>query len=215
MNRLFPLLAAALVLAGCNVVASREPLLGPQDASGPQLRPGVWATASPNCYLAPRAPAYRWPGCSEWMLARPGEILTLLQDGKGWQSMAVVLAGEGPEPQILQIRERDPDAKPGEPDVTYIYAAVRTLERDRQGRATRLRMWVLVCGPEPPKDATWPDGSRRYVSLQLYPGLKAEQGDQNCAPTDLASVRGVAAAMERQGVPGDGETLRWVRDGYP
>ena len=52
MQRLLFVLAAALMLGGCNMVYAEQPLFTAADAaSAPAMRPGLWSKRTADCVL--------------------------------------------------------------------------------------------------------------------------------------------------------------------
>lgn len=193
---------AALLCTGCVVVGSDEPLFGAADAGTPQLRSGVWSMPHDKCEFDPAVPAADWPSCANPTIVRPGSMLGGFGDKDGPQTLGFVLAAG--DPQVLQV-EAPADRKPNEP--RYVFAGLRALELDEQGRAVGVRVWLALCFMPPMKaDAPEP---------KPFPGLTLKQGDSYCRASSPGPVREAVRRSER--VELDGEaiqlTARWIRDG--
>ena len=59
------LVAAALMLGGCNLVVSQTPVFRAADAAGaPPFKPGLWASPGPGCTFDESTPFDAWPKCA-------------------------------------------------------------------------------------------------------------------------------------------------------
>lgn len=188
--------ALAALLGGCNLVSSKAPLFGPADTAGaPAFKPGLWAVVEPGCRFRASAPPARWPKCAEPVVV-DGE--RIFPGFAGEQSAEYLVTGG--DPAIVQyVAGEDADRR-------FAFLAVHVARADRAGRASAIKVWLVECGPPPPKGATWPDGQPRYLSLALGHGL-APDGD-GCLAADPAAVRAAAAATVRRGEP---VVMRWLR----
>lgn len=194
MRFLVFVLAAAL-LGGCNLVTSPRPLFAEADTVGaPALRPGIWVFTDGPCPFDAKGPPDRWPPCVKAERVDEHGRLVPHEDDKAW---AMLLASG--DPMILQAV----DTSGGD---AFFFAGVRPTRTERDGKVTALDIWFVDCGPEPPEDAKNPDGSRRYVSLELAPGLSAEA--DGCVAHDAAAVRAAARSSEARQ---EKRSYRWVR----
>jgi hypothetical protein len=194
--RILMFVLAAALLGGCNLVTSPTPLFTEADAAGPPgLRPGIWVFSEGVCPFNAEAPPDRWPPCVKAERIDEHGRLVPHEDDKAWS----MLLAKG-DPMILQAV----DTGGGD---AFFFAGVRPTRTERDGRVTALDVWFVDCGPEPPEDARNPDGSRRYVSLELGAGLTAEM--DGCVAHDAAAVRTAARASEARQ---EKRRYRWVRE---
>lgn len=206
-------LCVVLLLGGCNRVHTDHPLFFASDApDAPRLRDGVWLIedGDDDCRFDERKPATRWPDCADWMLVRGGEFLSYGKPRKGdltgtgdWTSLPFVLSDGGPP--ILQIGVIEGETR------DYQFYGVEPTARSESG-ITALTGWPVMCGPPPPAE-TMIEGKRRYVSLDLLPGLTLTN-ENDCSAADAIAVRNAAGAS-REWVGEEGFSARWVRDRYP
>jgi len=225
MQRLFLLLAAALMLGGCNMVYAEKAIFTQADAAGaPQLRPGLWVQHKPDCDFDEAKPIAQWPECADPSLVTATTVGDMTDPTK---QTPYVLAGG--DPRVLQI-EVTPD--PDKPTI-WIFAGLKPLKTDSQGRITEARTWMVQCGPPPPKppeDAAPPadeaapaSGEQTADSIQAdvdrqmaasvtrepLPGLTIKDG--MCTATERDPVRNAAAASLAwdEDPP---SVIHWVRD---
>jgi hypothetical protein len=207
-------LCLMVLLGGCNVVVTDQPLFFPSVEPGaPKLRNGLWVIEDPDktdCGYDARKPVTRWPDCAEWMLVREGELLAYDAPGKGdragvgaWNSMPFVLSAG--EPMVLQFDGSD-DGGPA-----FQYFGVVAIG-PTQTQLSAIKVWPVLCGPPPPADAMT-DGKRRYVTLEPLPGLTVTD-NSGCTATEASAVRN-AAAWSRDQAAKDSNSARWIRDTYP
>jgi hypothetical protein len=143
MRRLLLLFATALMLGGCNMVYAEHPLFTVADAAGaPQLRPGVWATRKADCAFDSAKPAKDWPECASATIVSADSV-----GGLDDKRMGYVMAGG--DPRVMQLAFTPDDDKP----TIYLFAGVRPLKSDAEGRITEARTWSVLCGPPPPPKA--------------------------------------------------------------
>jgi hypothetical protein len=187
---------AAVLLGGCNLVISPTALFTEADTVGaPVLRPGIWVFTEGACPFDAAAPPDRWPPCVKAERIDARGRLVPHEDDKAWS----LRLAKG-DPMILQAV----DTSGGD---AFFFAGVRPTRTEKDGRISALSIWFVDCGPEPPEDARNPDGSRRYVSLELGPGLSAEA--DGCVARDAAAVRAAARASEARQ---ENRRYRWVRE---
>ena len=139
MRRLSFLIAAALMLAGCNMVVSETPILTTADAEGaPQLRPGVWVRRVEGCEVDLRKKVKDWPECADVSIITRN---TIGDPGKD-EAMPYVLAGG--TPQLMQLEMKAEDAPR-----LFFFVGVEPVRSDDRGRVIEARTWAVQCGPPP------------------------------------------------------------------
>jgi hypothetical protein len=178
-------LAAALLLAGCNSVTSTTPWFSAADAEGGK-----------PCDVKEGQSLTTWPSCAMGLVVRPGDVLGLdTKEGKlVWSSLGYVFAAG--DPRILQITD-DPEAK------SYDYIGANAAKLDDAGRVVSFRGWIVGCRPP----ATSPTGD----IPPDYPGLNQVSGASGCTAQSIDALRAAAKASEPPA--GDGVQARWVREG--
>ncbi len=223
MQRLLSLLAAALLLGGCNLVYAEKPLFTQADAAGaPQLRPGIWAKRAPNCRFDKAKPVADWPECADPSVVTAERIGDPADATK--QMPYLLAAGD---PRVMQL-EVKPDAdKP----FVWFFAGLKPLKTDRQGRIVEARTWLVQCGPPPPKppektesdtpaNETPEQASARMqaeidaqinasVTREPLPGLTVKEG--MCVATEPGPVRNAARASLAWD-DDEPSVIYWVRD---
>jgi hypothetical protein len=232
MGRLPRRLAAVvglILLSGCNVVMTKEPLFTQADgAHAPNLRPGVWIFfKEADCKVDESKPFTEWPDCAGGGLVTPGNVV------RGHKANAppddledtpfVLAAGD---PRIIQAQvdvdlsmQADASASGGatasasaSPPVhakPYGYGGVRPTKFDEQGRITAFALWPIQCGPPPPKDK---DGNDTGGStLKPLPGIEMKPGDAVCTTRSVTALRNAAKASEAWAPKPAGES-HWIRD---
>jgi hypothetical protein len=143
MQRLLLLLAAALLLGGCNMVYAEKPIFTQADAAGaPQLRPGIWAKRVPNCKFDKTKPVEDWPECADPSLVSADHI----GDPEDASKLVPYLLAAG-DPRVMQLEVKPDTDKP----FVWFFAGLKPLKSDRQGRIVEARTWMVLCGPPPPK----------------------------------------------------------------
>lgn len=207
------IVAAALMLGGCNLVTSTTPMFSAEDVKGQaQLRPGVWMDEHQSCDFDVKAPVDAWPACADGWIISGGAVIGPRQKGTpraAWVSYPMLLVAG--DPPLFQIRLDTPPGTAG----PYFYAGVEVLKTDEQGRITALKSWPTLCGPPPPKETNPkpnPDGSIPLAGLTkaMIPGLVVDPTKQNC----LALTPGPLRVSARQSQAwGDNNRSKWVRDG--
>jgi hypothetical protein len=215
------LLAAALLLGGCNLVVSETPVFSAADAAGaPALKPGVWAAPQPNCDFKPSDPLDKWPQCAGGAAITPDAILAAADSAgvaapdqsapapaKTMRVPYVLAAGD---PRIMQIHfvlPLDPAIKAA----FFYFVALKPTAHDADGRITAAEAWLIQCGPPPPPSV---DSSGKPdqggITNHPLPGMKIEKGE--CTPDGKAAVIN-AAVPSRAWADNQVGMLRWVRDG--
>jgi hypothetical protein len=202
------LLAAALVLAGCNLVVTPAPLfLASDHPAGPLPRLGVWRTEQkPDCAFDAAGPMAGWPECAGGVALRDGGIAGYYDRASGkpvWKIEPMLFVPGVPmigQAQVTVSGDVIPMSKP------YAYVGVRPITTDPEGRIVAMSIWPVQCGPPAP-------GDTMSMTKSLLPGLSAKPGDLACTTSDPAALRAAAAASEAWAP----ETMRgkwaWVREG--
>lgn len=182
---------AALLLGGCSMVTSPEPMFTAADAVGaPALRDGLWG--GEDCRPSEvRKAVGRWKAC-DWVLKRGDEWLSL--DETGWAATPFLVAAGAP--LVAQLRDK-PQA--------YLYYGLEPLARDADGRVTRARIWPVLCA-----DKALEARGETFADLTL-----GEDG--NCTPAGPEAVRAAARSSRGAGAEGgDGDqVVGWLRDVRP
>jgi hypothetical protein len=189
--RWFLALLACLLLGGCNVVMTSQPLATARPGD-PRLRDGVWLSQQhPDCRFDPNLPIRRWPECSGGVVIRDGRLRDA--DAAKPDTASYVLSPGAPLLGQFDVREKD--------ERSFFYVGLEPTAHDAQGRITGFRAWPVLCGP-PSKTRPGP----------TFPGLTRLAADKgsNCTSRSLESVRQAATSSR---VLGDISAARWVRDG--
>jgi len=192
MMRAFTVSLACLALAGCNLVHTSKPLIGPS-LTAPKLREGLWARQDKGCVVDPAKPAKTWPACADAFRVAPDG----LHDLKGGKPADAAAYRFSPgEPWLIQVAPRG-----GKPK-GYFYAAIDPTARDPQGRITALSGWVVACGPV---------AKGEMVTAHPFPGLTKDRGKNaaGCSTTELSKLR-AAARLSR--TVSEVSSVRWIRD---
>ena len=208
------LVALALVSA-CNSVTSTKPLFFERDAEGqPQLRPGIWTDEATGCDVDTRLPMDQWPGLHRRLGRAPGRAA---RRPRGNPALAVdslsVRPGAGRSGGDAGRGGGGGDP-PSESRLGYVYAGVRPLKYDAQGRIVEYKMWPALCGPPPPPD---PTGEKSAVMTEApIEGLVMDKDQQDCVASDQGPVRVSVQKSEHWGDGGDSQGrdhAHWIRDG--
>jgi hypothetical protein len=217
------LLAAALMLGGCNLVVSQTPVFSTADAAGaPPFKPGFWASPDPGCDFKESAPADAWPKCAngseiqrDALIATvdPSAVTTSTSDSKtaaGPKKVALPYVLAAGDPRVMQVDLHIPEAGLGQLGFFY-FVAVKPTRFDDDGRIIAAQLWPIQCGPPPPPQTSQTsnsnDLSKGAVTEHPLPGLKIANGE--CNPTGKDAVRN-AATPSRAWADNVGE-LHWVR----
>jgi hypothetical protein len=216
------LVAAALMLGGCNLVVSQTPVFRAADAAGaPPFKPGLWASPGPGCTFDESTPFDAWPKCANGSEIRPDALVATV-DPTAVTASSDSKAGSGPkkvdlqyvlaagDPRVMQVDLHIPEAGLGQLGFFY-FVAVKPTRFDDDGRITAAQMWPIQCGPPPPpqtsQTANGSDMTKGMVTQHPLPGLKVDNGE--CTPADKAAVLN-AATPSRAWADNVGE-LHWVR----
>jgi hypothetical protein len=199
------LLAATLLLAGCNMIMTEQPMFSATDRGTPELREGVWLSDDPECPVDDSRPVDAWPTCASWMVVKNG-LMTF-----PGESAATGLADDpmpflitGGRPRIWQLSITEPRSGRA---MTF-YVGFEATEVGPDGKVIAYRTWPGLCGPPPPRQ---PGASEDDVSDMVthapFAGL-IPQGDGSCKPVDTDALW--AAIADSRGLD-TFETGRWVR----
>jgi hypothetical protein len=217
------LLAAALMLGGCNLVVSQTPVFSSSDAAGaPPFKPGFWASPDPGCDFKESAPFDAWPKCAngseiqrDALIATvdPTAVTATTSDNKtasGPKKVGLPYVLAAGDPRVMQVDLHIPEAGLGQLGFFY-FVAVKPTRFDDDGRITAAQLWPIQCGPPPPPQTTQSanggDLTKGAVTEHPLPGLKIANGE--CNPVDKDAVRN-AASPSRAWADNVGE-LHWVR----
>jgi hypothetical protein len=215
------LLAATVMLGGCNLVVSQTAVFSPADASGgPPFKPGLWASPDPGCSFDESTRFDSWPKCAngseiqaDALIADVDPTTLTAQTDKtasGPKKVALKYVLAAGDPRVLQVDLHIPEAGLGELGFFY-FVAVKPTRFDDDGRITAAQLWPIQCGPPPPpqttQNANGTDMSKGMVTQHPLPGLKVDNGE--CTPVDKDAVRN-AAMPSRAWADNVGE-LHWVR----
>jgi hypothetical protein len=213
-------IAGLLLLGGCNMVVTKQPVFAPADAGPMQLRHGVWrGKADQPCDFNEARPITRWPDCAAGFVVLDDKLQMFDNGPKNKRTasdLPYVLAGASPG--VLQALAQPGDSKSAgandEDGPSYFYMGVRSTATDPQGRITAFTGWSVLCGPPPPGGSLTSDGKNtRYGSLEPFPGLTMDAQENDCTPESQAALRGAAAASEQWTKPDSISSAHWVRDG--
>jgi hypothetical protein len=207
VHRSFGLLAAAL-LGGCTIVGSDKPLFTAADSIGaPVLRPGLWAMPNDDCDFDETSPAKGWPDCANATTVTADRLSGGERGPSGKAKGALAYRIATGDPPGLQVAAPE-DEKDGP---KFIYAGLRPLDFDGQGRVTRLKVWLALCAKPP----TMENGSDLPQPDKLPEGLEARPKG-SCVALNAAAARAAIKRSEEWLTGGESEdafpTARWVRD---
>jgi hypothetical protein len=207
MYRMAVVVCAALLLSACgNMVRSDEPVLVATDgADDIKLRTGIWSADAEDpeevCVFDPTRPVWQWPQCASPMVVDKASYREMAE----MEPSAMVLAPLEADYFVSQERDSLDDG-----NYSYRFHLVRINELDEAGRARRVGFDFLLCGLPPEEGAKNPDGTNRYLTRNLYPGVTADGED--CRPNGKEGLMAVARAnLGRLSL----STVCWVRDPRP
>ena len=216
MRRLMILLLALPLLAACNQVYSRQPLVGEARQQGdPELRPGLWSAAGYNdaCVFDIRKKLRDWPDCAVGVEVRRGQLFMVTGHDRQLADTYRLIDGQ---PLLMQLHFSSDiltDGRIPEPRDTdnpfygWTYAAITPLQFDAAGRVVEAQMVQASCGPLPSKIDPPPGTKPVTVTARPFPGLTIV--GKNCVAKDLDAVKNALAesAKINPAVP-----MRWIRD---
>jgi hypothetical protein len=198
------LIAACLLLGACNVVVTKAPLFSKADESGaPALRPGLWRMGSePDCMVDESKPLIDWPKCARGVVIRDGAGGYYDRDSGApvWATQPIILATGTPRIGQIQAKISGDVKVSADP---YIYAGIRAVKTDSEGRIVALSLWPVQCGPPPSGDTT--GGTAKPL-----PGIEMAPGDPVCSTKSTDALRAAAKASEAWSPKL--MTARWLRD---
>jgi hypothetical protein len=209
-------LTALVLLAGCNMVITRQPMFAAGAAGAPTARPGVWRMQMDDkCKVDEAQPLSQWPNCGGGVVMGPNSVSYYDHDGDApvWKTDPFVLAAG--QPMLAQAKISVSGGVKVDGDL-YGYGGVRSLKSDDAGRLTQFEFWPVQCGPPNPA----PD---KFFTEHPAEGVKVEPMTSDsafakalgplCTIDDPAVMRRVAAESEAW-VPRKGQA-HWVRDPIP
>ena len=211
--RLIPLLLVLPLLAACNQVYSRAPLVGERHEGGdPEFRPGLYSLSGVNeaCDFDIRKRLRDWPDCGVGVEFRRGQMFLVSSHNRFEAQSQRFVDGE---PIMLQAHwktdiladPRAPEPKDTDnPFYGWTYYAVTPVRMDGEGHIREATVVQALCGPLP---FTPPGRPAPKVTDRPYAGLKLQR--DNCVATDLDTVKRALALSASLGEP---KTLKWVRD---
>lgn len=211
--RLVPILLASLLLAACNQVYSRQPLVGEAHEGGdPELRPGLWSLSGVNesCAFDIRKPLRDWPDCGVGLEIRRGQMFLVSAHNRLYAQSQRFVDGE---PILVQAHwktdvladPRAPEPKDTDnPFYGWTYYALTPTRMDGEGHIREATVVQALCGPLP---AARPLNPAPKVTDRPYAGLKVVR--DNCVAEDIDAVKRSLALSASLGEP---RTLKWVRD---
>ncbi len=159
------LLAAALMLGGCNLVVSQTPVFSAADAAGaPPFKPGFWASPDPGCDFKESAPFDTWPKCANGSEIQRDAIVGTMEPttvtassgdktASGPKKVALPYVLAAGDPRVMQVDLHIPEAGLGQLGFFY-FVAVKPTRFDDDGRITAAQIWPIQCGPPPPPQTT-------------------------------------------------------------
>jgi hypothetical protein len=202
---------AAMGLGGCNIVTSDTPMFTAADAHGQaQMRPGVWTDEQQACDFDAKAPVDTWPNCARGWVVTPGGVTGPREPGQprsAWVESPTVLAAG--DPPVLQVRADVGESLPARTLPSYIYAGVRALKLDAEGRIVEIETWPAQCGPPPPPGPDGKGGDR--LTNDPIPGLVVDREKNTCKAVTPQPLRVSARRSEAWATIMN--RSRWVRDG--
>lgn len=213
MRRLLLLLLGLPLLAACNQVYTRQPLISEaHEAGDPEFRPGLWSVTGYNedCKFDIRKPSRDWPDCAIGIEFHRGQMFFVTGHDRALAQTLRLVDGD---PILVQGKWhtdvlKDPRApEPRDTDNPFygwVYYAVTPLRMDGEGHMLEAKLVQAQCGFVPPPPAGRPAPK---VTDRPYPGLVVVR--DNCQAKDLDTVR---RALQLSAGLGEPRTLKWVRD---
>jgi len=223
--RPIPLLLVLLalpLLAACNQVYSRTPLVAEAHEGGdPEFRPGLWKIGDDSdgpfkCPFDIRKPLRDWPQCAVAAEFRRGQMYLL---DAHHRYLAQTLRMVDGQPILVQSHwttdvlsdQRAPETRDTDnPFYGWTYAAVTVRRMDADGHIMEAEIVQADCGPLPSRDELPPPGRRNPptdVTWRPFAGLTIV--GKNCVAKDLATVKNALAESAKLAPP---VPMRWIRD---
>jgi hypothetical protein len=222
MRRLIVLFLALPLLAACNQVYSRQPLVSEARVQGdPEFRQGLWKVGTDKddptgCPFDIRKSRRDWPACAGAVDIRRGQMFVVSPTERGEAAGFRLVDGQ---PILMQLHlhtdifrdPRVPEPKDTDnPFYGWTYAGITVVKTDAAARITEAQLVWADCGPLPAKTDPPPPGNRPVplsVTSQPFAGLTVV--GNNCVAKDLETVKNALAqsAKTSTAVP-----MRWIRD---
>jgi hypothetical protein len=215
MRRLTILLLALPLLAACNKVYTRRPLVSEAREQGdPEFRPGLWKVGGDgaddplNCPFDIKKSRRDWPACAAGLELRRGGQLFVV-DGHDQIEAGNLRLLDG-QPIVMQLHlhtdifrdPRVPQPKDADnPFYGWTYAAVTVVKTDAAARITEAQLAWADCGP---LDRGGPSAGRTD-----HPFAGLGMVGANCVAKDLDTVKDALAQSAKIGAP---VPMRWIRD---
>lgn len=201
--------AGALLLSGCNMVVSDEPMLE-RSPNAPVMKPGIWASADKtDCEYDSDMPVESWPECADPAIIRAdGAFLSANKETGKWRVNDVVLGSA--DPTVVQVPLPTELMGKGRSGPNFVYLAMRPASRDSEGRFTAIETWLIQCGPVD-KEAMRTGEEGALVTQAPFAGLRIVDG--NCHAEDIAALTNAAAMSES--LADKKGYVRWVKEAGP
>jgi len=205
-------LAALVVLTGCNVVITHQPMFTQADGAGaPVPRPGLWRMELGDaCKVDETRPLSEWPSCAGGMMLGAGTASYYDRNGDTpvFKTEPLILAAGQPIVGQAKVDVAGDIKLSGD---IYAYVGIRPVKLDEAGRFTRFDFWPVQCGPPSKAGDNFSDHPAAGVKVEpVSADATASQVGRLCTIDDPAAMRRVAAQSEawapKKGVG------RWVRD---
>lgn len=207
------LIGAMLLLGGCNMVMTTQPMFSKADEAGaPRLKPGVWTSGGDaSCPLDEKTPMATWPKCADGVVIGDGAIMaSQTVAGRSATSTIDFVMAAG-NPRVLQLHGIEMTPGSGLTLANYFYGALRPTKTDAQGMITGYTGWIVSCGPPSPPATDGAGGKPLVGTNAPLPGMTMEPDGQNCTAASPAAIRNAAAASEKWS--SSTSASHWVRDG--
>jgi hypothetical protein len=249
--RLVAIAGAALSLSACNALMSPQPLFNEADTAGaPRLKAGVWSDdgCTPQLLRAHAFPcALRYEVTARTVRMSFDDTALGMKPTKAepTDSREARARKEADAPKRYLLAAGDPPimqidfdfGKESGSAKYYVYYAIESGARDRDGRVVEAVIWPVLCGPpakpkpdKPKTDESKPDddapqpggeGSNDFPppTDEPFPGVVVTGG--GCSTDDRQVVIGAARLsrqIEAQGLPMNrpgGEHVRWIAGRLP
>jgi hypothetical protein len=213
MRRLMLLLLALPLLAACNQVYTRLPLISEAHEGGdPEFRPGLYSVAGYNedCKFDIRKRSRDWPDCGVGVEFRRGQMFFVTSHDR---ALAQTLRFVDGDPILVQGKWRTDvlrDPRTPEPKDTdnpfygWVYYAVTPTRMDGEGHIREATMVQAQCGPLP---VAQPGRPAARVTDRPFAGLTVVH--DNCQARDLDTVK---RTLQLSAGLGESRVVKWVRD---